>query len=298
MADGTQGGFWQRLMAIDRRVIFLAVGIAVSAPFFLPISPKIHVSPEVQSLYDALAELPAGSKVLLPFDYDPPSAPELQPMAIAAITYCFEHDLKMVIMGLWPQGPQQANLALGDLLEGQTDDVVTFKGKTFTYGVDWVNLGFQEGREFVIQRMGSSFAAAFPRDYRGTPVEEIPLMRGVTNFNNVDFVFNLSSGYPGTIEWVQLAGDRFHARIGAGNTAVQAPMVYPYYRAGQLTGILGGMKGAAEFEALVGVEGGFGTRAMLSQTFAHAIIIFFIIVGNIAFFVGGRPSRLKGTEQD
>ena len=74
-------------------------------------------------------------------------------------------------------------------------------------------------------------------------------------------------------------------------------MVYPYFRAGQLTGILGGMKGAAEFEALVGVEGGFGTRAMLSQTFAHAIIIFFIIVGNIAFFVGGRPSRLKGNEE-
>jgi hypothetical protein len=120
-------------------------------------------------------------------------------------------------------------------------------------------------------------------------------MRGVTNFDNIDFVFNLSAGYPGTVEWVQLAADRFHATLGAANTAVQAPLAYPYYRAGQLQGILGGMKGAAEFETLVGVIGK-GTKFMLSQTFAHAIVIIFILVGNIAFFVGGRPSRLKGTE--
>ncbi len=282
-------------MAIDRRIIFLAVIVSVSVPLFLDISQKIYVSPEVQDLYDALEELQPGSRILLPFDYDPPSAPELQPMAISIITYCLDHDLKMVIMGLWPQGPQQANQALADVAGGPVGDEFTYKGKTFKYGVDWVNLGFQEGREFVIQRMGSSFAASFPRDYAGTPYLELPLMRGVTNFDNIDFVFNLSAGYPGTVEWVQLAADRFHATLGAANTAVQAPLAYPYYRAGQLQGILGGMKGAAEFETLVGVIGK-GTKFMLSQTFAHAIVIIFILVGNIAFFVGGRPSRLKGTE--
>lgn len=283
--------FWDRLIAIDRRVIFLAVGLAVSLPLFLNISQKIYISPEARDLYDALEALPAGSKVLIPCDYDPPSAPELQPMAVAFMRYCLRRDFKMIIMGLWPQGPQQANLALETVAGTTPGTEFTYEGRTLRYGVDWVNLGFQEGREFVIARMGSSFAAAFPRDYSGTPVGELPLMRGVSNFNNVDFVFNLSAGYPGTIEWVQLAGDRFHAALGAANTAVQAPMVYPYYRAGQLSGILGGMKGAAEFEALVGATGK-GTKAMLSQSFAHAITILFIIMGNIAFFVGGRRSRL------
>lgn len=292
MVQASTKSFWDRLMAIDRRVIFLAVIISVSLPLFLNISQKIYVSPEVRDLYAALEKLPPGSKVLLPFDYDPPSAPELQPMAISVITYCLQHDLKMIIMGLWPQGPQQANLALAAVAGGPPGDEFTYQGKTFKYGVDWVNLGFQEGREFVIQRMGSSFAASFPRDYSGTPYSDLPLMRGVTNFDNVDFVFNLSAGYPGTVEWVQLAADRFHASVGAANTAVQAPLVYPYYRSGQLKGILGGMKGAAEFEALVGVIGK-ATKFMLSQTFAHAIVIIFILVGNIAFFAGGRPSRLK-----
>lgn len=291
MANGGRT-FWDKLMAIDRRVIFVAVILAVSLPLFLNISQVIYVSPEVSDLYKALEKLPPGSKVLMPFDYDPPSAPELQPMAVAMIEYCIQHDLKMIIMGLWPQGPQQANLAIESVTgqPGGTD--FTYKGHTYKYGVDYVNLGFQEGREFVIQRMGSSIPAAFPRDYAGTPVNELPLMRGVTNFNNIDFVFNLSAGYPGTVEWVQLAADRFHALVGAANTAVQAPLAYPYYRSGQLKGILGGMKGAAEFETMVGIKGK-GTKFMLSQSFAHAIVILFILIGNIAFFVGGRKSRLK-----
>lgn len=286
---------WDRMMAIDRRVIFLAVIVAVSLPLFLNISQKIYVSPEVRDLYASMEKLSPGSKVLLPFDYDPPSAPELQPMAVAAITYCLENDLKMIIMGLWPQGPQQANLALAAAVGSDPGTEFTYKGKTYRYGIDWVNLGFQEGREFVIQRMGSSFAAAFPRDYGGTPYDSLPLTRGVTNFSNVDFVYNLSAGYPGTVEWVQLAADRFRAKVGAANTAVQAPIVYPYYRAGQLTGILGGMKGAAEFEALVGMTGK-GTKFMLSQSFAHAIIIIFIILGNLAYFAAGRPSKLKSVK--
>lgn len=292
MANDRKKSLAQKLLNIDRRIIFLAVFLAVSVPLFMDISQPIYVSPEVQDLYTALEQLPSGAKVLLPFDYDPASAAELQPMAVSMMTYCLEHDLRMIIMGLWPQGPQQANLALESAVGAPPGREFTHNGKTWRYGVDWVNLGFQEGREFVIQRMGSSFAASFPRDYSGTLVGELPLMSGVTNFNNIDFVFNLSAGYPGTIEWVQLAGDRFQATIGAANTAVQAPMVYPYYRAGQLTGILGGMKGAAEFEKLVG-NTGKATKAMLSQSSAHAITILFILIGNIAFFLAGRPSRLK-----
>jgi hypothetical protein len=55
-------------------------------------------------------------------------------------------------------------------------------------------------------------------------------------------------------------------------------------RAGQLVGLLGGMKGASEFEKLTDFEGK-GTKFMLSQSFAHSIIIIFIIIGNLAYFI-------------
>ena len=261
---------------VGRRVVFVYVGIAVSLPFFMSISQPIRLSPEVQTLYDGFNDLSPGSKVLVAFDYDPPSAPELQPMAETFVRYCFEHDFKMIIIGLWPQGPQQANLAIDAVLaEGNFDDK--------EYGVDYVNLGFQTGNEFVIQRMGADFKSMFATDYAGRPYDDIPLVKNVKNFENVDYVFNLSAGYPGTIEWVQVAVDRYGVKMGAGNTAVQAPQCYPYLRSGQLIGILGGMNGAAEFEEITGYPGK-GTLFMLSQSFSHMIVIAFIIIGNVAYF--------------
>jgi len=140
--------------------------------------------------------------------------------------------------------------------------------------------------------MGSDFRSMFPTDYRGTPYEQIPLVKNVKNFSNIDYCFNLSAGFPGTREWVQIAVDRYGVILGAGNTAVQAPQMYPFMRAGQLVGLLGGMVGAAEFELLTKWIGK-GTKFMISQSFAHVIVIAFIIIGNVAFFRSERKTGLK-----
>lgn len=284
--------FWDKLMMIDRRIIFLFVMVAVTLPLFLDISQKTTVSYEVRRGFEELDRLQPGARVLVPCDYDPPSAPELQPVTVSTIRYCLDHDLKMIIMGLWPQGPQQANAALESVLGEPVTDTISWKGKTLVYGRDWVNLGFQAGNELIIQRMGSSIPAAFPRDYRGTPIARLPLMQGMQNFNNIDFVVNISAGYPGIYEWVQFGVDRFGIRLFAGTTAVQAPLVYPYFGSGQLRGIMGGLKGASEFEELAGIPGK-ATKFMLSQSFAHVIVILFIIVGNVAYFAGGRRKQTQ-----
>jgi hypothetical protein len=271
---------------IERRYVFIYIAFAVVCPLFMNITPPLPITQDVRDLYDAIEKLEPGSKVVVAFDYDPPSAPELQPMAVAFMKYAFKHDLKIIIMGLWPQGPQMANQAVELAM---TDPEIA--AKNLEYGKDWVNLGFQSGNEFVILSMGTQFERMFPRDERGTRYRDIPMLANVTNFNNIDFVFNLSSGKPGTIEWVQVAVDRFGARLGAGNTAVQAPQVYPYLRAGQLHGLLGGMSGAAEFEKIV-EERGQASTFLLSQIFAHATVILFVIIGNAAFFTDNRKQKI------
>lgn len=272
---------------VGRRLVFLYVGVAIALPLFMPLTQKIPISPEARMLYDRLQELSPGSKVLMSFDYDPPSAPELQPMAESFIRYCFLNDLKVIIIGLWPQGPQQADLALEKVL---ADPEIA--DKNLEYGVDYANLGYQVGGEFVIKRMGASFESMFSRDVKGNAYSDIPLVRNVRNFSNVDFVFNLSAGFPGTVEWIQVAVDRYGASLGAGNTAVQAPTIYAYLDAGQCEGLLGGMNGAAEFESLID-HPAKATKYMLSQSFAHMIVIAFVIIGNVAFFLGGREKTLK-----
>ena len=271
--------FWQKLLAVDRRVIFALVAVAVIIPFFLSFPIKITVSPPVQAVYDYIEKLPPGSLVMISCDYDPPSAPELQPMTETMLKHFFLKDLKVIILGLWPQGSVQANIALEVVMR---DPIL--KAKNLKYGVDYVNLGFTAGNEFVIIRMGTDIHAAFPVDFNGTKIAELPLMQNVRNFDNIAFVFNVSAGYPGTYEWVIFGVDRYRFKLGAGNTAVQAPLVSPYVQSGQLIGLLGGMRGAAEYEEVshyFGKAMGF----MRSQTFSHAVVIFFIIVGNLAYFM-------------
>jgi hypothetical protein len=273
---------------VDRRIVFLYVGVAITLPLFMKFDQEIIVTESTQQVYDAVQALQPGSKVLVSFDYDPASAPELQPMAEAFLAECFRRDLKVIMIALWAPGAIQANIAI--------DTVMARLGLDSTelvYGEDYCNLGYQAGREFVIQRLGTSFEAMFGTDVRGTPYRQIPLVRNLRNYSDIDYSFNISAGFPGTVEWVQVAVSRFGLRLGAGNTAVQAPQVYPYLRGGQMVGLLAGMNGAAEFEKLIGMEAE-ATIYMLAQTFAHLIVIAFIIIGNVAFFRSGRKSSKGG----
>ncbi|MFH2036857.1 MAG: hypothetical protein ABIJ45_10675 [Candidatus Zixiibacteriota bacterium] len=270
---------------VERRIVFVYVGVALTLPFFMQFKLPVPISPEVQSAFDAVKNLSPGSKILAAYDYDPPSEPELQPMADAFMKYCFDHELKVIIVGLWPQGPQQADQSIEAALEYKPEFAQKVK-----YGEDYVNLGFQSGNEFVILRMGESFKAMFPKDVNGTPYEDIPLLKGVKNYSNIDYCMNFSAGKPGTQEWVQGAVDRYGLKMSAGNTAVQAPMMYPFLQGGQLDGLMGGMAGAAEFELLTGYPGKASTY-IKSQTFAHVVVVFFIIIGNLAFFKTGRRKK-------
>ena len=281
MTNREKKTLWENLLSIDRRIIFIFIAIAISLPLFFKTSLKMPVSPVVQGVYNAIESLPAGSKVLISFDFDPGSMPELQPMAESFFRHCFRKNLKVIIMGLWPQGPIQANIALDKVFRELKEEEKAVNIPQ--YGIDYVNLGFTAGNEVVIDRMGHDFQESYPADARGTPLSEIPLMQGVRNYDNVDLIINLSAGYPGTQEWVQYAVDVFHVKLVAGNTAVQAPSMYPYVQTGQLTGVLGGMKGGAEYELALN-RPAKAVSYMFSQAVAHVVICLFIILGNIAFF--------------
>ena len=95
------------------------------------------------------------------------------------------------------------------------------------------------------------------------------------------------------ISWVGYAQNRFGVKVGAGCTAVSGADFYTYFQTGQFSGLMVGMKGAAEYEELVETNLNIkakrkASEAMNSLTFAHLTIIAFIIIGNVAFFIQRR----------
>lgn len=268
------------LHKIDRRWIFLAIGLLV----VIPLLTGFHIAPvqpsaRARGFYDAIEKVPAGSKVLLAGDYDPGTIAENYPMHLAAVRHLMSRNIKIIAVELYPGGPPLA------------DRVLHIAGAEYhkTEGTDYTNLGYKSGNEAVMSQMGSSIPVTFPADRSGTPVGRIPVMKGVENFGQIALLVSVSAGYPGTKEWVQQVVSRYHVPMVAGVTAVSAPEYYPYLQAGQLQGLLGGMAGAAEYETLVKAPG-LATRGMDAQSLAHIFIALMILLGNLAAL----PQRSSG----
>src|SRR6266850_342086 len=156
------------LEKLDRRWLFLVMGLLVAGPLIFPPGLPIKVSPPVASFNDAMEKIPHGSTVLMSCDYDPSARPEMVPMTRTAFRQLLQKDCKVVVTVLWNAGPGLVDATLRDVAEKE------FPSKK--YGVDYVNLGYKAGDDAVMVLMGQGVANAFPRDYRGNLSRSLPIM--------------------------------------------------------------------------------------------------------------------------
>lgn len=274
--------FWEKMETIDRRWVYLAVAVAVVLPFLFPTPLPIGVTPEAQSLYDAVEALPDSCNVMVVYDYYPSTIAECEPIAIAALHHLFRKDCKVITLSNIPYGgPSMA--------ERVTRMMAEQYGKE--YGVDFVNLGYKYGYVAVLSGMGQSIEGIFPTDNSGTPLSELPLMDSVKNYDDISFIFEVADNATADY-WVSIVNAQYGVPIGCGGTAVMAPKFYAYVSSGQFVGLLGGMRGAAEYEILIN-EKADAVTGMQAQSLVHLLIIALVILGNIGYFLG-RGRRGKG----
>jgi hypothetical protein len=290
-------GIAGRLLDLDRRWLFLLVFLGVATPIILPIGLPVTTTASTRAAFEYIEALKPGDTVLISYDYGPSSAPENDPMAEAIMRQCFLKGIHVVICALYPLGGLQ--------LANNSVAKVTAEFPQLRYGEDYVNLGYKDGAAAVMKRMGDDIVGAFPTDGRGTPLARIPLMKNVPSLKQVSVVVTVATGIIGEW-WITQAHQQSGTPIIIGPTAVSAPKYYAYLNAGQLVGMLGGMKGAAEYEKLLaarypqlarfyGSTRAFtATKGMDAQTVIHAIIIVFILIGNIAVLSHRAAQRKAG----
>jgi hypothetical protein len=270
-----------RWAALDRRWIFAAMFVLVLLPLLSPIRLPLAIDSAARHYYAAIEALPAGSTVLMPFDYDPAFTAENHPMAVATLRRLLEKNVRVIAVTLQPAAPPLADLAfrtVGPPLHKK-------------YGIDFVNLGYKSGNEVVVLALGTSIKHAFPLDSHGTPVASLPLLREVDRIGEMKMIVEIAGTSAGNI-WVQQAQGRFHVPMVAGVTGVMAPEFFPYLQAGQIKGMLGGMAGAAEYEFLLH-RADTATKGMDAQSMAHLLIIVLILTGNLMWLAGRRDDRRR-----
>ncbi|MDA1012855.1 MAG: hypothetical protein O3A00_00210 [Planctomycetota bacterium] len=274
------------LANLDRRWIFLLMLLSVAIPILTGVSFEEVPSKQAKDVFQEIENLKPGDKVLMAWDFGPETEGELGPMATAFCRQVCEKKAKLYFIAIVPLGPRMIDRTIENIIRADFPDLV--------YGEDYVNLGYKSGNEGVIKVIVTDLRGLYTTDARGTNIDQITMCKDVENLQQMDLIVSVSGSYPGTKEWVQYAVSPYPDKIKmvGGCTGVQAPLLYPYIP-GQLKGLLGAIKGAAEYEKLVVDEyiGDSphpkyleGKRRMGPQLIAHLLMIGLIILGNVVFF--------------
>ncbi|MBD72061.1 hypothetical protein CMK21_18370 [Candidatus Poribacteria bacterium] len=271
----------ERLMALDRRIIFLALLIVVIIPTLLKVSfPISSITPTTQDVYDEIDGLEPGSCVWIALDYTPPAMAELQPQLSSILHHCFAKDIK--VLGLNPLIAESAPL-------GHKEFRKIGKEHNKIEGTDYVYLGYRPGQLSVMLGLAKDMeTAGYTKDMNDTPLSDIPMMKEVKSYDDANLLIALAAfktpGY-----WVQFVGDRFGVRVAVGVTNVMYTAMFPYINSGQLKGVLPGLQGAAEYEHLVkkaGYSSGGPAQAGMSiQSIVHYALVLLLILCNVGYFV-------------
>ena len=286
--------FFEALMKIDRRILYLVLAAVVIIPFIFPFMIHPKAMPPVENLYNYIDSIPQDKALVISVDYTPDTEPELHPMTIALLRHAFTRRIKVGVLCIGVLGLGLAENALTQVA-GEFNQRATSKADSIIYGRDYVFWGWQTPVLTVILGMGERISRVFTVDYYNNQTETLPMMKQIKNYNNVGILVSVSaSASPGW--YITYGQTSFGVKVGIASTAVQAADWYPYLNSGQATGMLSGMKGGAEYEELVQTNLGItdrrrATEAMASQTSAHFAIIVFILIGNIGYFALRRRKK-------
>jgi len=284
---------WDRLMRIDRRVIFLCTAVVIMLPLIFPFELPTGIQRPTRALFDTVDHIDRSKQCLMICtDYVPQTEAENQPMTVALLRHAFAARIPVLVAAMYIEG---AGLPRDAILKTMAEFNARARtsADSIKYGRDVDFLGWQPPPIVPILGMGKSIAESYPVDFEGMKTDSLPIMRHIHNYDQVGILCSISAGpMPGT--FVAYAETKFGVRIGAGVTAVSVPDLYPLFeKTHQLAGLMGGMKGASEYEFLVKQKYGVGgrmraTEGMGAQSAAHLMIIAFVVIGNVAYFAGRR----------
>ncbi|MCS7368643.1 MAG: hypothetical protein NDF57_02940 [archaeon GBS-70-058] len=256
---------------IPREVIYTIVLIAMILPLLRPLGLPVPVSEPIKKWYDAIESLPPGSLVLISH-CNLGAYPAFDSMQVATLHHLFSRPVKLVFFSIDATG-----LVVYDTLLSKVDPKAYGK----VYGVDYFHIGYIPGGETAMKALAEDFKAAVPSDYKGTPIDQIPMAKDIKDIRDFTMIICFTSAGETSIGWIrQWIVVRPEIKYLCCVLDMMLPTMRPYYEAGQVAALTGSAPGG-EYEFLIGKPGS-GIKKADAFTGAQLILLVFIIIGNIA----------------
>lgn len=292
--------FLIKLQTVDRRWLYLALGIVCTVPFLINIPLNMYISPETQSFYNTIEQVNKDPQnkdkvVLVDIPWEPPNVGELKGQTEALFEHLLRNRQKFVIISMegQPTSPRMASSILDDLLKRKE-----FRDRK--YGVDWAQYGVSKGFYLGMLQMAKDFNSLYPKDLRGnatTDAKALPIMQalqakpGFPSADNISLICCIA--YTPWEDWIWYVHETYKTPVVMGCAGISSTTLYRYMPSKQLEGLLVGTRGGAEYDALlypndVSKRKNYGTKLMVPLSYGHMVIIVAVVLGNIGFFAARR----------
>lgn len=264
----------------------VAVPLLVGKPLLVrPADPH----PSVEALYHSIESLEEGSPVLVAFDYDPTTSGEMDVLARTVVQHLMDRRARVVAVSLLPAGPGLAEMVLDESAQGRP-------GYAAGPGQLYANLGYLPGEAAAVRLLGQSMEMALPRDFRSRPLAELEAAEGVTNIQSFALIVELAATQETLRWWVEQAGTPYDVPLSAGVSASVEPIARAYYEteSRQLEGLMAGVPGVAEYEALLNDQDVLiGPTAMRldAQLAGHLVFVLVLVAGAVVPLVRRETGR-------
>jgi len=260
-----------------KQIIYLALFASLAIPMINPIGLPIPIDKTTADIYNKIETLQPGDVVVLGSNIGAAIYAEVYPQYVAIMEHVLRKDgVKLLLVDHGTEGPIFTERALQEL------NVYNRK----TYGVDFVHLGFIAGGEAAIAGLCRDLHALLQVDYKGNSISSLPMLDDINGAQDFTIVIDFTASADSQF-WLNQAYATYGTAIAFGLTAVKVPDAYAYYTAGQIFGIVESLKGAAGYEILIN-RPGIAAKGMDAQSIAHLLYIALVLLGNLAYYMGGR----------
>ncbi len=270
---GARRSVLEWIEAMPREVIYTILLICLIVPLIRPLGLPVPVSPRVREWHEYVEKLPDGAYVLFSIDYGVGSLPALEPFAVATAHDLFMRNVKVVFMTTYTDGP----ICYESLIKKVNPEAYGKK-----YGEDYVFLGYIPGGETAMKAIAENLRAQVPRDYHQTPLDQIPMMKGVNKATDFAMVITVTPSGDVSQGWARQWASAYGVTYLCCVLAMMLPTMEPYYP--RYCKALTDAARAGEYEFLI-KKPGEGIKKLDAFSSAHIMLITFIIIANIAYFI-------------
>jgi len=264
----------------QRAVMITIFVLLVAAPFIKPIGLPVPITQPTRLFYDEIQNIQPGDVIVIDFNFAASNWGELGAGSIALLRQLAMKrtttDFQVIFLATMEGGPY--------MIQRSVEAVGGWSAVNLgEYGEDWVSLGFMSGGEPMTAAMASDFNSIYKTDDQGTAIEQLPLLMKISTVRDIKMVIHFHMGGDSD-KYRKQWGVPFGVKILEIAQGIQVPTLAMYLSAGQIQGYISSIRGAAEYELLIGKPG----EAVVSTdalSMSHLMVIAVIVAGNLTYFL-------------